>query len=396
MGILANTSSICLLQVKVEFQPTELVTFVGNCLANQAFTPIDQTADERSIGWVQFDNLDCSDFSNINSWQREQYLTLKLRKDQRKVPSALLKKNIAEAQEKFLSEHPTLNRVPKGEMEEIRECVKSKLLAQTFPTPATTDVVWDTEKNLIYLTALGKSAVEEFVELFNATFEGMRVVPFHPFAQAESVTPDSFQPALAEINKAQTDSVLELIESNDWIGKDFLHWLLYRTMESDSRYQVSQPGVALVGDNFTAYLDDKLTLLGGGQEGAQKIVFSGKQDHFSEVLLALQKGKQICEGKIHFEGEEYEYRVTLKGQVFHFASFKQPGIILPDDTDLTDEACEKQAMFYERMGLLERGFQYFYSLFAKFMVDRLSIAWPDIMGKINAWQNAAFLHQPGI
>ena len=99
--------------------------------------------------------------------------------------------------------------------------------------------------------------------------------------------------------------MLEQIEANRWLGNDFLLWLFYRTLNSDSGYQVNCDGPLLEKQPFSAYIDNRLVLIGGGQEGVQKIVVAGPQDQYQEVKAALVQGKQIEEAMIFFsQGEK--------------------------------------------------------------------------------------------
>ena len=133
-----------------------------------------------------------------------------------------------------------------------------------------------------------------------------------------------------------------------------------------------------------AYINDRLVLIGGGDGGIQKISIIGSQDHFSEVRTALQNGKQITEATLYFEKEEYQWKMTLKGMAFQFASFKSPPVQIEKD-NITDQAAEREAVFYERMHVLEQGFQFFDSLYATFLETRLSKVWMDEEKRIREW-----------
>ncbi len=132
-------------------------------------------------------------------------------------------------------------------------------------------------------------------------------------------------------NKSSTGDLLDLMHENQWLGWEFLLWLTYQTMTQSSTYQVNQPGPAQTGESFWAYINDRLVLVGGGDGGIQKISIIGSQDHFSEVRTALQNGKQMTEATLYFEREEYQWKMTLKGMAFHFASFKSPPVQIEKD-----------------------------------------------------------------
>jgi hypothetical protein len=226
--------------------------------------------------------------------------------------------------------------------------------------------------------------MELFENHFKNTFEGSRLLMLHPFSRAERLLKDDLKPALLKANRAATGDVLNLIHDNQWLGWDFLLWLTYQTMNQSSEYSVNQPGPAQEGETFVAYLDDRLVLLGGGEAGVQKVSVVGSQEQFTEVRAALKNKKQITEATLYFEKEEHQWKMTLRSLMFHFASFKSPPIKLEKD-NITDEADEKEAAFYERMHVLEEGLQLFNSLYAIFLGIRLGKTWAEEEKNIRHW-----------
>ncbi|MBN1142701.1 MAG: exonuclease, partial [Deltaproteobacteria bacterium] len=178
---------------------------------------------------------------------------------------------------------------------------------------------------------------------------------------------------------------VELCEANRWLGCDFLLWLMHRTMTADSEYEVCRPGPILTGERFISYLNDRVALAGGANpDGLQKVAVSGPQDNFSEVRAALLNGKEIREAVLYLEKEEELWKLHLKGEWFHFASFRSPKVRIERD-DQTDPALEKEAVFFERMHLLESGLQLFDSLLALFLRDRLDGGWELKNAAILRW-----------
>lgn len=387
MGILANTVSICHFRVMGDLPPGDLFTWASQQLTNSGFRSIDNTAEELATGWVHLDDHRESAFDTPAAFWRDHYLAFTLRRDQRRLPAALLKAYFQVAEHDFLSANPGLSRVPKQKREELREAVKGALLAKTLPVPSAYDAVWDTRAGLITFTSLSPKIVEVFESLFKKTFPGLRLVALHPFARAEGVAGEELRPALHKANQATTEAVLDLIKSNRWLGCDFLLWLMYQTRNETSEYRVKRPGPALDGEPFVAYVNDRLVLQGGGENGVQKITVAGPQDHFSEVRTALQGGKQINEATLYLEKEEHVWRMTLKGEMFHFGSFRAPAVKLEKD-NTTDEVSEREAVFYERMYVLEQGLQLFDSLYATFLEERLGEQWPAREIQIRQWLNA--------
>ncbi len=384
MGILSNTVSICQFQVVGELPAGDLFEFASNGLSQQAFRSIESTLDELSTGWVTLDDHQLGDFSFPGAFWRDHYLTATLRRDQRKIPASLLKAYCRVAEEEFLVEHPGLHRVPKQKREEIKEAVRLRLLARTLPIPATYDMVWDTRSQTVTFASLSQSVTDLFEEEFKKAFPGLRLVLLHPVARAAKLIPEELAPSLEQSNRATSQAVLDQIRSNQWIGQDLLLWLLHRSMTGSGEYHANRPGTVPEGAAFNAYLDDRLVLMNATEEGAQKMTVAGPQGHFGEVRTALQNGKRITEATIHLEHEENSWKVTLKGERFYFASYRCPSVQLERDSTV-DQASEREAVFFERMHLLETGLQLFDSLFADFLRERLANDWGVLEAGIQAW-----------
>lgn len=111
---------------------------------------------------------------------------------------------------------------------------------------------------------------------------------------------------------------------------------------------------------------------------------SGSQDSYLEAISALKGGKRITSATICMEKDENPWKLTLKGETFGFASLKCPQVRIEKDATV-DQMSEREAVFYERMFLLEQGVQLFDSLFATFLNERLNDAWGSRLQAIQAW-----------
>ncbi len=388
MGILNNTVSICQFQVAGTLPQGDLSPFVAAGLARQAFQSIEHNGAELSIGWVELDDHQSSAFADAASYRRDHYVTFALRRDQRKLPSALLKPGFKQAEAAWLAENPQFRRVPKQQRETLRETVRAALFARTLPVPAVYDAVWDTRRQIVTFSSLSSKTVDLFVDLFKKSFEGLRLVPLHPMARAEQAVEAELLPALSAADASGSDAVLEKIAGNTWLGKDFLLWLMHATMNTAAEFRVNQPGPAQSGEAFVAYLNDRLLLVSDGEHGQQKVTVTGPQERFDEVRTALQQGKEIVEAVLYLEKREHQWKLNLKGETFHFASLKSPGVTLEKEA-IVDPALEKEAVFYERMALLGEVEQLFQSLMASFLKQRLSREWVQIEQAIRAFLAAA-------
>lgn len=384
MGILFNTVSICQFKVVGDRPGKDLYEWVSDRLGRNSFRSIDNTIDQVSSGWVHLDDSSGNSFNSPRAFWRDHYLAFTLRRDQRRIPSVLFRTYLRKAESEFLGAHPGMRRVPKQKREELSQAVLAALYAKTLPVPSTYDAVWDTRSGLVTFTSLSPKAIDLFENHFKNTFDGLRLVMLHPFSRGERVLKDKFRPSLLKANRAATGDVLNLIQDNQWLGWDFLLWLTYQTTNQTSEYTVNQAGPGQEGETFVAYLNDRLVLLGGGEGSLQKVSVVGSQEQFSEVRAALKSGKQITEATLYFEKEENQWKMTLRSLMFHFASFKSPSVQIEKD-NTTHEADEKEAVFYERMSLLEEGLQLFNSLYATFLEIRLGKTWADEEKGIRKW-----------
>lgn len=384
MGILSNTVTICHYEVNGPLPDAELVSWVQQRLTEHSFRSIDNSSEELSVGWVHFDDSLASDFGSEADFCRDEWFVLTLRRDQRRVPGGLLRAHLDMAQRAWMAQNPGLSRIPKQKREELKEAVQGALLARTLPAPAVYDAVWNSRTGVVTFTSTSAKLIEIFEEAFKRTFEGLSLTPIFPYRRAAGVVDTNLLPRLKEANRASNENLLELIRDNAWIGEDFLLWLLYRTLNEGSEYAVSRPGPAAHGEVYVAYLNDRIVLQGESSGGSQKIAVSGPQDSFREVRAALQGGKSVREGVICFEKGEDFWRFNLKGEIFSFAGFKGPSVKLERD-DTVDPTREREAVFYERMQIIDEGLQLFDSLLAAFLRERLGDDWGGLQRRIDDW-----------
>ena len=162
-------------------------------------------------------------------------------------------------------------------------------------------------------------------------------------------------------------------------------WLLQRGINGEGEFSVGRTGHFNTNERFSAWIDDRIQLQGGGEEGGiQKVSVSGSQDSYLEAISALKGGKRITSATVCMEKDENLWKLTLKGETFGFASFKCPQVRIEKDATV-DEMSEREAAFYERMYLLEQGVQLFDSLFMAFLKERLSGSWAGRSAAIQEW-----------
>ncbi len=385
MGVYANTVSITHYTINGDLPTQDQFLWFSGKLTNRGFRSIENSAEEISEGWVQVDRPDEASFESPSDFWRDSYLVFSLRRDQRRIPAAVLKSHSGREEGAFLAQHPNLRRTPKHKREEIREQVQVRLLTRCLPVPSLADVVWDQKSGILTLYSLGSKAIERFEEIFRATFEGLSPVVIHPFARARLLVEGSLAEKLESLNQAGSEAVSSLISDNQWLGADFMLWLLQRGVNGEGDFCICRPGHCGSGERFSAWIDDRIQFQGGGEEGGiQKVSVSGSQDSYLEAISALKGGKQITSATICMEKDENPWKLTLRGETFGFAGFKCPQVRIEQDATV-DQMSEREAVFYERMYLIEQGIQMFDSLFATFLAERLGDRWGERLMAVQDW-----------
>lgn len=385
MGVYANTVSITQFTITGDLPKNDQFQWFSQKLSDRGFQSIENSSEESSEGWTQVDRPDDAAFEAPSDFWRDHYVLFSLRKDQRKIPAAVLKSHTAREEGVFLAQHPNLRRTPKNKREEIKEQVQLRLLTRCLPVPASVDLVWDQRSNTLILYSLGAKVIERVEDYFRKSFEGFSPVIIHPFARARLLLEGQLLDKLEAANQAGSDSVVSMIRDNQWLGWDFLLWLLQRGVDGEGEYGVCLPGHFATGERFSAWIDDRIQFQGGGEEGGiQKVTVSGSQDSYLEAISALKSGKRITSATIYMEKDENPWKLTLKGDTFGFASFKCPQVRIERDATV-EEMSEREAVFYERMYLTEQGIQLFDSLYATFLNERLTDAWNVRLQTIQAW-----------
>ncbi|MDD2366603.1 MAG: recombination-associated protein RdgC [Desulfuromonadaceae bacterium] len=385
MGVYANTVSITQFVVTGELPRSDQFDWFSQKLSARGFQSIENSAEESSEGWVLVDKPDDVSFTLPSDFWRDNYLVFSLRKDQRKIPAAVLKSHSGREESAFLAQNPNLRRTPKHKREEIKEQVQLRLLLKCLPVPSSVDVVWDLKSGVLTLFSLGTKVIERFEDLFRKTFDGCSLVIIHPFARAQKLLEGQMLDALNAANQSGSDAVVALIRDNQWLGWEFMLWLLQRGVNGEGEFSVCSPGHFAYDEKFSAWIDDKIQFQGGGEEGGiQKVTVSGSQDSYLEAISALKGGKRITSATICMEKDENPWKLTLKGDTFGFSSFRCPQVRVEKDATV-DQMSEREAVFYERIFLMDQGIQLFDSLYRAFLLERLSGSWNDRLVAIQAW-----------
>lgn len=189
MSFLKSSTSLTRYRI-TDTVPSSLWPQVPDKLRQFNFKDIDEISEERSSGWVTFEDM-LDTLWNLNPAEKGQYLAFSLRLDTRRVPPAVIKKHTALA----IKEEEARNRemgkkfVSRERKKELKEQVMLKLRMRFLPIPAEFQVVWNTATSMVYFASTQTKMLELFEELFIRTFE-LHLVPLTPYELAASQLPD--------------------------------------------------------------------------------------------------------------------------------------------------------------------------------------------------------------
>lgn len=153
-------------------------------IQRQAFWEIEGTDGEESCGWVAWDDMTQVEFAEDICF-RDEYLVLAMRMDQRRVPPAVLKLHVLQAEKVLLGERGQ-EQLGRAQRKELVEAVQSKLTRRIPPTPTVIDMVWNITRGILLLGSTSQGVMERFADLFTTTFRlGLRIA--HPYAAGENL-----------------------------------------------------------------------------------------------------------------------------------------------------------------------------------------------------------------
>ena len=170
MAFLKSSSSFTRFRI-TEPVPQSLWGEITDRLRQHAFRDIDETSDERSLGWVSFEDMLDAEW-RAEPPQKGAYIAFSLRLDTRRVPPAVLRKHTAVAMkaEEARNREQGKKYISRERKKELREQVELRLRTRTLPIPAEFNVAWNTGENIVYFASTQGKMIEAFQEQFTKTF----------------------------------------------------------------------------------------------------------------------------------------------------------------------------------------------------------------------------------
>lgn len=195
MGLLSGSASFARYAVEGEM-PENFWDFAAERIAAFSFRDIDDSYEERSVGWVSTLSMFDSAFEYA-SYSAGDYIVLSLRIDERKVSNAALKKFTAKEEERIKKERQ-VPKLARSHRVEIKENMKLMLTKRAVPIPAVYDLCWNLSEGTVLFFSTNRKAQEEVEEYFKETF-GLRLVQQIPYLTAGHLLDEAGEERLANI-----------------------------------------------------------------------------------------------------------------------------------------------------------------------------------------------------
>ncbi len=155
------------------------------------------------------------------------------------------------------------------------------------------------------------------------------------------------------------------------LGQEFLTWLWYKSAVGGI---FNDP----TGRPFTVSMEQRIVVQGGEGDHVETASVSGPDSELREARMGLTTGKKVTRALLRLERDPEEWRVTLKAADFSLGSLKTPKIEKSDDDD-------PDALFLEKIHLIESCLELLDTLYKVFLGIRLSSAWKDETARIKDW-----------
>ncbi|MBN2056650.1 hypothetical protein JW905_17115 [bacterium] len=160
-------------------------------------------------------------------------------------------------------------------------------------------------------------------------------------------------------------SELGLIQNKQFLGMDFLTWLLAAGEARGGEFLLARNG------HVSVVFDNKILL---SQDGEQ-VDYRGEITNLEGVRLALRQGMKVAEGRLMIKKDDREWRFSINGRLLQVKSLR-----LPKAGHMNAEE-----LWYERVEFIEELLDMLDELYSRFLELRLAGGWEDELITIRSW-----------
>lgn len=157
------------------------------------------------------------------------------------------------------------------------------------------------------------------------------------------------------------------------LGEEFLTWLWFQSDTAPGAFADDD------GNAFNVYMEQRIVVQGGQGQSKETATVSGSLSPLREARFGLGTGKKVTRALIRLEKDDMAFQFTLKAEDFSIGSLRTPKI------DASDRDDDPDALFLEKIFLMEQAMRLLDSLYGKFLRLRLSDSWQNEVGGMGQW-----------
>lgn len=161
--------------------------------------------------------------------------------------------------------------------------------------------------------------------------------------------------------------LLDRVKQTEFLGREFLLWLWFRTETDRGIFDLREQGKAEV------WFDGRIILQSESDRGVDTITCTGEAAYMREARVALSEDKEITRAAVKLALGEDEFSFVLDSTWMNFSTFKAPRVMQDRETD-------PEGLFYEKIFLIEKAVSAMDEIFAAFIELRTGSDWSDTEG----------------
>lgn len=165
----------------------------------------------------------------------------------------------------------------------------------------------------------------------------------------------------------------DIVNDTKFLGRDFMVWLWFRSERNSGFFHLEN------GEEIELWFDGSMILQSERDGRIETISCTGEQSRFLEARYALSEFKKIIKAKIKLIAGDNAWSFSIDDTWFNFRGMRLPHVTL-------DQHEDPDAIFYERIGLIEKAVSIMDRLFALYTTVRTSGEWEnEEMPAIRKW-----------
>lgn len=157
------------------------------------------------------------------------------------------------------------------------------------------------------------------------------------------------------------------------LGEEFLTWLWYQSDTAPDSFTTQN------GSPFHVYMEQRIVVQGGQGNEKETATVTGSLSPLREARFGLGTGKKVTRALIRLEKDDFAFQFTLRAEDFSIGSLKTPKL------DREDRDDEPDALFLEKIYLIENCLEMLDNLYNSFLLLRFSNLWQKEVAGMAQW-----------